>query len=82
MTVCEICTGRHLTSACVIARARVDECVMGGTPDDWRPSNVIVLDIERIRRSQLSPEDASAGRAERHRAHSFKSYTRRGERLG
>lgn len=34
MTCCEVCTGRHLTSACVIARRWVDECAMG-TPDEY-----------------------------------------------
>lgn len=35
MIICDICTGRHVTSACIIARDRAQQCVAAGTPDDY-----------------------------------------------
>jgi hypothetical protein len=49
MTICDLCSGSHVTSACVIGRAHVRACVMSRTSDDYRPaapifaSNVIPL---------------------------------------
>lgn len=35
MSICEICTGRHETSACVIALERVRQC------SEWMPGDYI-----------------------------------------
>lgn len=37
MIICDICTGRHLTSACVIARAHVEACRIGTVDDYVKP---------------------------------------------
>lgn len=51
MIICDICTGRHHTSACVIARDRVDQCFLG-TPDDYTPplDNVVQLITDHTHR--------------------------------
>lgn len=75
MIICDICTGRHLTAACVIARANIDAC-LSGTPDDYTPiAGVVSLDVERQRRSGLSPEENSARRALRHRQRWYSNRT-------
>lgn len=65
---CEVCSGRHLTSACVIARAYVQQCFQG-TPDEPRPlpKNVIHIDDVRVRRSEFTAEANSARRADNKR---------------
>jgi hypothetical protein len=48
VTICDICTGRHETHACVIARARIEEC-LASTPSEpvELPHNVIPLPMFR-----------------------------------
>jgi hypothetical protein len=37
MTICDLCSGSHVTSACVIGRAHVHACLTTRSCDDYRP---------------------------------------------
>ena len=59
---CEICTGRHLTACCVIARDRVAECFTG-TVDDFDPSAFVppqhetdMPELFALKREQVAAE--------------------------
>lgn len=43
MIICSICTGRHETHACVIARSYVAQCFESREPDDFvnEPAKII-----------------------------------------
>lgn len=36
MIICEMCSGRHATSVCVLGKAHIEAC-FSGTPDDYHP---------------------------------------------
>lgn len=76
MIICDICTGRHLTSACVIGHDHITAVLTSGTPDDFDPASFTVertidlSDLFALKRERQAADRAAreAERAERRSA--------------